>query len=65
MKYIALLLLTGCCSGRCITVEIEAGGDVILGGEAEAKCPVAPAVRKKMMERRKGYDIKGRRMDEV
>ena len=65
MKYIALLLLTGCCSGRCITVEIEAGGDVVLGGESEAKCPVAPAVRKQMMERRKKYDIKGRRMDEV
>jgi len=65
MKYIALLLLTGCCSGRCISVEIEAGGDVVLGGEGEAKCPVAPAIRKEMMKQRKSYDIKGRRMDEV
>jgi hypothetical protein len=70
MKYIALLLLTGCCSGRCITVEIEAGGDVVLGGENEAKCPVAPAMRKKIMQQNKQqphkkYDMKGRRMDEV
>jgi hypothetical protein len=70
MKYIALLLLTGCCSGRCITVEIEAGGDVILGGEGEAKCPVAPAMRKKIMQQNKQqphkkYDMKGRRMNEV
>ena len=65
MKYIALLLLTGCCSGRCISVEIEAGGDVVLGGENEAKCPVAPVVRKEMMKQRKTYDSKGRRMNEV
>ena len=70
MKYIALLLLTGCCSGRCISVEIEAGGDVVLGGEGEAKCPVAPAMRKKIMQQNnkqgphKKYDMKGRRMDE-
>ena len=61
MKYIALLLLTGCCSGRCISVEIEAGHDVILGGGDEAKCPVAPAIRKKMMEKRikPEYNIRG------
>ena len=61
MKYIALLLLTGCCSGRCISVEIEAGGDVVLGGESEAKCPVAPAIRKKMVEKKfkSDYNIRG------
>tara|TARA_Y100000289_G_C3924531_1_gene152491 strand:+ start:386 stop:580 length:195 start_codon:yes stop_codon:yes gene_type:complete len=61
MKYIALLLLTGCCSGRCISVEIEAGGDVVLGGESESKCPVAPAIRKKMIEKKfkPDYNIRG------
>jgi len=59
MKYIALLLLTGCCSGRCVTVEIKAGGDVIMG-EAPKECPVAP---KMMKEIRKKYDVKGRRLE--
>ena len=61
MKYIALLLLTGCYSGRCISVKIEAGGDVVLGGESEAKCPVAPAIRKKMVEKKfkPDYNIRG------
>jgi hypothetical protein len=59
MKYIALLLLTGCCSGKCVTVEIKAGGDVIMGEEPK-KCPVAP---KMMKEIRKKYDVKGRRLE--
>ena len=60
MKYIALLLLTGCCTGRCVAVEIKAGGDVIMGEESK-KCPVAPAIRKKMMEQKikSHYNIRG------
>tara|TARA_Y100000592_G_scaffold11428_1_gene16132 strand:- start:8985 stop:9176 length:192 start_codon:yes stop_codon:yes gene_type:complete len=63
MKYIALLLLAGCCSGKCINVEIKAGGDVIMGEECE-KCPVAPAIRKKIMEHKSKarYNMQGQKL---
>jgi hypothetical protein len=63
MKYIALLLLAGCCSGKCVNVEIKAGGDVILGEESK-KCPVAPAIRKKIMDQKpkQRYNLQGQKL---
>tara|TARA_R100000005_G_C4982545_1_gene191890 strand:- start:491 stop:682 length:192 start_codon:yes stop_codon:yes gene_type:complete len=63
MKYIALLLLAGCCSGKCVNVEIKAGGDVIMGEESK-KCPVAPAIRKKIMDHKSKpqYNVRGEKL---